>query len=71
MSIEAWCDTDHAGSIRTRKSVSGCALMLGNSTVSTYCKGQVVIAVSSGDAEYSGLVSAASKTVDLQSIHLD
>ena len=27
--IESWCDTDHAGCIRTRKSVSGCALMLG------------------------------------------
>ena len=26
---ESWCDTDHAGCIRTRKSVSGCALMLG------------------------------------------
>ena len=29
---------------RTRKSVSGRALMLGNSTISTYCKGQAVIA---------------------------
>ena len=27
--IESWCGTDHAGCIRTRKSVSGCALMLG------------------------------------------
>ena len=33
--IEAWCDKDHAGCIRTRKSVTGCALTLGNSTVST------------------------------------
>ena len=49
--IEAWCDTDHAGFVRTRKSVSGCALMLGNSTVSTYCKGQAVIALSSREAE--------------------
>ena len=69
--IEAWCDTDHAGSIRTRKSVSGCALMLGNSTVRTYCKGQAVIALSSGEAEYYGLVSAASQTFCPQSILLD
>ena len=27
------------GCIRSRKSVSGCALMLGNSTVCTHCKG--------------------------------
>ena len=69
--IEAWCDTDHAGCIRTRKSVSGCALTLGNSTVSTYCKGQAVIALSSGIAEYCGLVSAASQTLGQQSILLD
>ena len=50
--IEAWCDTDHAGCIRTRKSVSGCALVLGNSTVSTYCKGQAVVALSSSEAEH-------------------
>ena len=45
--------------------------MLGNSTVSTNCKGQAVIALSSGEAEYHGLVSAASQTLGLQSILLD
>ena len=64
--IESWCDTDHAGCIRTRKSVSGCASMLGDSTVSTYC-----IALSSGEAEYYGLVSATSQMLGLQSILLD
>ena len=42
--------------------------MLGNSTVSTYCKGQAVIALSSGEAEYYGLVSATSHMLGLQSI---
>ena len=37
MRIETWCDTDHAGCIRTRKRVSGCALMLGDSTFCMYC----------------------------------
>ena len=69
--IEAWCDTYHAGCIRTRKRVSVCALMLGNSTVSTHCKGQAVIALSSGETEYYGLVSAVSQTLGLQSIFLD
>ena len=68
--IEAWCDTDHAGCIRIRKSVSCCALMLGNSSVSNYCKGQAVIALNSGEAQYFGLVSAASPTFGLQSILL-
>ena len=44
---------------------------MGNSTVSTYCKGQTVIALSSGEAEYYELVSAASQTLGLQSILLD
>ena len=66
VSIATWCDTDHAGCIRTRKSVSSCALMLGNSTVCTYCKGQAVIALSSGEAEYYGLVSATSQMLGLQ-----
>ena len=45
--IESWCDTDHAGCTRTKKSVPGCALMLGSSTVCTYCKDHAVIALSS------------------------
>ena len=71
--IESWCDTDHAGCIRTRKSVSGCALVLGDSTVCTYGKGQAVIALalSSRAAEYYGLVSATSQMLGLQSILLD
>ena len=69
--IESWCDTDYAGCIRTRKSVSGCSLMLGNSTACTYCKGQAVIALSSGEAEYYGLVSATSQMFGLHGILLD
>ena len=45
--------------------------MVGNSTISTYCKGQAVMALNSGEAEYCGLVSAASQTLGLQSILLD
>ena len=69
--IESRCDTDHAGCIRTKQSVSGCALMLGDSSVCTYCKGQAVIALSSGEAECCGSVSAPSKMLGLQSILLD
>ena len=69
--IESWCDTDHAGCVRTRKSVLGCALRLGGSTVSTNCKGQAVIALSSGEAEYYGLVSATPQMLGLQSILFD
>ena len=67
---ESPCDTDYVGCIRTRKSVSGCSLMLCSSTVSTYCKGQAVIALSSSEAEYYGLVTATSQMLtDVQIVH--
>ena len=69
--IESWCDTDHAGCILTRKSFSGCARMLSGSTICTYCEGEAVIALSSSEAEYFGLVSTTSHLLGLQSILLD
>ena len=64
----SWCGTDRAGCLPTKKSVSGCALMLGSSTVCTCCKGQAVIALSSGEAKYYGLVSVTSQMLGIQSI---
>ena len=51
--------------------VSGCAMMMGGSTFSTYCKGQAVIALSPCEGKYYGLVSATSQMLGLQSILLD
>ena len=50
--LELW-----AGCIRSRKSTTGTALQLGKCTIRTTCKSQAVIALSSGEAEYYGLVS--------------
>ena len=58
--LEAWADADHAGCVRTRKSVSGGVVMRGLSCIRTYSKGQAVISLSSGESEYYGLVSAIS-----------
>lgn len=55
-----WSDADHASCIRTRKSVSGGVLMLGNCCIKTYSKGQGVVSLSSGESEYYSLVSGAS-----------
>ena len=55
--LELWVDADHAGCIRSRKSTTGTALQLGKCTIRTTCKSQAVIALSSGEAEYYGLVS--------------
>ena len=39
----------------------GGVIILGKATIKTYCKGQAVIALSSGEAEYYGLVSGISQ----------
>ena len=38
-------------------------MLLGRCTIHTYSKGQAVIALSSGEAEYYGLVSGVSQTL--------
>ena len=69
--MEMWCDSDHAGCVRSRKSTSGGVLMLGGCCIRAYCKQQAVIALSSGEAEYYGLVSAASNLLGDHSLALD
>ena len=69
--FDVYVDTDHAGCIRTRKSTTGCAIMLGQSMIRSFCRGQAVVALSSGEAEYYGLVSATSEALGDQSIAHD
>ena len=45
--------------------------MLGGCTIHTYSKGQAVIALSSGEAEYYGLVSAISQSLGMVSMAKD
>ena len=62
--LELWVDADHAGCIRSRKSTTGTVLQLGRCTT---CKSQAVIALSSGEAEYYGLVSGLCQALGEQS----
>ena len=65
--MTVWVDADHAGCLRTRKSTTGFCICLGMATVKTGCKSQAVIALSSGEAEYYGLVSGACNALGEQS----
>ena len=38
--LELWVDADHAGCIRSRKSMTGTVLQLGRCTIRTTCKSQ-------------------------------
>ena len=65
--LEVWAVADHAGCIRSRKSTTGTILRLGKNTIRNTCKSQAVIALSSGEAEYDGLVSGLCQGLGEQS----
>ena len=70
-SINAYVDTDFAGCRRTRRSTSGGLVMLGGHMVKSWSSNQAVIALSSGEAEYYGIVKGASIGLGTQSILTD
>eukprot|EP00435_Cladocopium_sp_Y103_P063045 s567_g24.t1 len=69
--ITVWSDTDHAGCIRSRKSTSGTVVALGKSCIDVRCKGQALIALSSAEAEFYGLISSTSQGLGEQSMLKD
>ena len=54
--IDIWTDTDYAGCTETRKSTSGGLALLGRHMVKGWANTQSVIALSSREAEFYGLV---------------
>ena len=58
--LDSRVDTDHAGCIRTRKSTNGGALTLGKHCLKSWSTTQAVTALSSGEAEYYGVVKGGS-----------
>ena len=68
---EGWCDSNHAGCVRTRKSTTGYVGMIGPCCVRTRVIGQGLISLSSGESEYYGLVSGMSQGLGDQSIAKD
>ena len=63
-----WTDTDFAGCKRTRRSTSGGVVMIGDHCVKTYSSTQDIIALSSGEAEYYGVVKGGSVGIGLRSM---
>jgi hypothetical protein len=58
--IVVWSDTDFAGCKKTRRSTSGGVVMFGSHCVKTYSSTQDIVALSSGEAEFYGIVKAGS-----------
>ena len=59
--MDGFSDTDHAKDTVSRKSVSCGILMIGSAVITSYSRGQTVIATSSGEAEFYGLSAIASE----------
>ena len=66
--VKAYTDTDFAGCQRAKKSTSGGVIMMGSHTIKTWSSTQAVIALSSGEAEYYGMVKGASQALGLKSM---
>jgi len=69
--IDVWTDTDYAGCRQTRKSTSGGIIRSGNHVIKSWSLTQSVIALSSGEAEYYGLVKGASLAMGTRSLIAD
>ena len=69
--IEVWSDTDYARCPETRKSTSGGIIMLGSHMIKGWSTTQSVIALSSGEAEYYGLVRGSSIGIGMRGLMRD
>ena len=68
---EVYTDTDWAGRIRTRKSTSGGCLLLGSHVIKCWSFTQASIALSSGEAEYYGVVKGTGVGLGQQALGRD
>ena len=69
--LDLWSDSDHAGDRFSRKSTSGVVAMTKDHCILTRCKGQSVIALSSGEAELHAFVLTCSVGIGLQQLFED
>ena len=70
-SIDIYSDTDWSGCPRTRRSTSGGCVMIGMHCIRTWSSTQPSVTLSSGEAEFYGLVKAAGAGLGHQSLMKD
>ncbi len=66
--LEVYSDTDWAGCQRTRKSTSGGGLLLGRHLIKSWSSTQSSVSLSSGEAEYYGVVKASGIALGYQAL---
>ena len=71
MHVDVYTDTDFAGCKETRRSTSGGIIMVGGHAVRHWSRTQPTIALSSGEAELSGIGSGIAEALGFQSLARD
>ena len=69
--IDVYTDTDWAGCPKTRKSTTGGCVMLGSHAVKHWSSTQASIALSSGEAEFAGVIRGAGQGLGYQALLKD
>ena len=69
--LETWTDTDFAGCRSERKSTSGGLIMHGSHCLKPWSSTQSIIAGSTGEAEYYGLVKGGSNSLGMRALMED
>ncbi len=69
--IDVYTDTDWNGCPRTRKSTSGGCVLLGSHTIKTWSSTQASVALSSGEAEFNGVVRGSGVGLGYRSLLRD
>ena len=65
MDMQSFVDSDHAGDVTDRKSMSGFMVKLGNAVVMWGCKKQTSVAISSCEAEYYAMTPASQEIISI------
>ncbi|CAE7561590.1 unnamed protein product [Symbiodinium natans] len=69
--LVAEVDADFAGCGKTRKSTSGGAVFFGSSPLRSFSSNQAVIALSTGESEFYGMLKGCSQAMGLRSLFAD
>ena len=69
--LQVYVDTDYAGCPRTRRSTNGGLVMHGSHLLKTWASTQTVVALSSGEAEYYGVVNGMCEALGNKGIAKD
>ena len=69
--IDVYTDTDWAGRPKTRKSTSGGCILMGRHTIKHWSSTQASVSLSSGEAEFNGVVRGAGQGLGYQALLKD